>query len=130
MGDSKSKKNLLAILYFIRAIVFLVFIFMPKNEFTILLFAATLGILWLSTVPLTSGIISVLFGTRYMSFLYGFTFLSHQLGSFAGSWFGGRLYDYYGSYNIMWWICVFLGFVSAAIHLPIKEKLVTRIIVN
>ena len=122
MGDSKSKKNLLAILYSLRAILFLIFIFLPKNEITILIFAALLGILWLSTVPLTSGIISVIFGSRYMSMLYGFAFLSHQIGSFLGSWFGGRLYDYYGSYDIMWWMCVALGFISAAVHMPIIEK--------
>ena len=122
MGDSKSKKNLLAILYSLRSILFLVFIFLPKNEITILIFASLLGILWLSTVPLTSGIISVIFGPKYMSMLYGFTFLSHQLGSFSGSWFGGRLYDYYGSYDVMWWICVVLGFTSAIIHMPIVEK--------
>ena len=122
MGDSKSKKNLLAILYSLRSILFLIFIFLPKNEITILIFAALLGILWLSTVPLTSGIISVIFGSQYMSMLYGFTFLSHQIGSFLGSWFGGRLYDYYGSYDIMWWTCVALGFISAALHMPIVEK--------
>ncbi len=122
MGDSKSKKNLLATLYSLRAILFLIFIFLPKNEITILIFAALLGILWLSTVPLTSGIISVIFGLRYMSMLYGFTFLSHQIGSFLGAWFGGRLYDYYGSYEVMWWICVALGFMSAAMHIPIIEK--------
>ena len=122
MGDSKSKKNLLAILYSLRSILFLVFIFLPKNEITILIFASLLGILWLSTVPLTSGIISVIFGPRYMSMLYGFTFLSHQLGSFLGSWMGGRLYDYYGSYDVMWWMCVVLGFTSAIIHMPIIEK--------
>jgi len=122
MGDSKSKKNLLAILYSLRSLLFLIFIFLPKNEITILIFAALLGILWLSTVPLTSGIISVIFGSRYMSMLYGFTFLSHQIGSFLGSWFGGRLYDYYGSYDIMWWMCVALGFISAAVHMPIIEK--------
>ena len=122
LGDSKSKKNLLAILYSLRSLLFLVFIFLPKNEITILIFAALLGILWLSTVPLTSGIISVIFGSRYMSMLYGFSFLSHQIGSFLGSWFGGRLYDYYGSYDIMWWMCVALGFISAAVHMPIIEK--------
>ena len=120
--DSKSKKNLLVILYSLRSILFLIFIFLPKTEITILIFAALLGILWLSTVPLTSGIISVIFGSRYMSMLYGFTFLSHQLGSFTGSWFGGRFYDIYGSYEIMWWICVVLGFASALMHFPIYEK--------
>ena len=122
LGDSKSKKNLLVILYSLRSFLFLVFIFIPKTEITILIFAALLGVLWLSTVPLTSGIISVIFGSRYMSMLYGFTFFSHQIGSFTGSWFGGRFYDLYGSYDVMWWICVGLGFASAAMHFPIYEK--------
>ena len=126
LGDQNSKKNLLVILYTLRALLFLVFIFLPKTEITVLIFAALLGILWLSTVPLTSGIISVIFGTKYMSMLYGFTFLSHQVGSFMGSWFGGRFYDFYGSYDIMWWICVVLGFVSALMHFPITEKPIKR----
>ena len=121
LGDLRSKKNLLVILYTLRALLFLVFIFLPKTEITVLIFALLLGILWLSTVPLTSGIISVIFGSKYMSMLYGFTFLSHQVGSFVGSWFGGRFYDYYGSYEIVWWICVALGFASALCHFPIKE---------
>ena len=122
LGDSKSKKNLLVILYSLRSFLFLVFIFIPKTEITILIFAALLGVLWLSTVPLTSGIISVIFGSRYLSLLYEFTFLSHQIDSFTGSWFGGRFYDLYGSYDVMWWICVGLGFASAAMHFPIYEK--------
>jgi predicted MFS family arabinose efflux permease len=127
LGDSQSKKNLLVILYSLRSFLFLIFIFLPKTELTILIFAALLGVLWLSTVPLTSGIISVIFGSRYMSMLYGFTFLVHQLGSFAGSWFGGRFYDFYGSYDVMWWICVALGFASAAMHAPINEKPLEKI---
>ena len=122
LGDTKSKKNLLVILYSLRALLFLIFIFLPKTEITVLIFAALLGILWLSTVPLTSGIITVIFGSKYMSMLYGFAFLSHQVGSFMGSWFGGRLYDFYGSYEVMWWACVFLGFASAIMHFPINEK--------
>ncbi len=121
LGDLRSKKNLLVILYTLRALLFLIFIFLPKTEITVLIFASLLGILWLSTVPLTSGIISVIFGSKYMSMLYGFTFLSHQVGSFVGSWFGGRFYDDYGSYDIMWWACVILGFASAVVHFPIKE---------
>ena len=121
LGDLRSKKNLLVILYTLRALLFLIFIYLPKTEVTVLIFASLLGILWLSTVPLTSGIISVIFGSKYMSMLYGFTFLSHQVGSFVGSWFGGRFYDYYGSYDIMWWVCVILGFASAIVHFPIKE---------
>ena len=122
LGDLRSKKNLLVILYTLRALLFLIFIFLPKTEITVLIFASLLGILWLSTVPLTSGIISVIFGSKYMSMLYGFTFLSHQVGSFVGSWFGGRFYDYNGSYDIMWWACVILGFASAIVHFPIKES--------
>ena len=122
LGDLRSKKDLLVILYTLRALLFLIFIFLPKTEITVLIFASLLGILWLSTVPLTSGIISVIFGSKYMSMLYGFTFLSHQVGSFVGSWFGGRFYDYNGSYDIMWWACVVLGFASAVVHYPINEK--------
>ena len=127
LGDRISKKNLLVVLYSLRSILFIIFIIVPKNEITILIFAALLGVLWLATVPLTSGIISVVFGVKYMSMLYGFTFLSHQFGSFLGSWFGGRLYDVYGSYDLMWWLCVFLGFASAALHMPIIEKAVPRL---
>ena len=127
LGDRMSKKNLLALIYALRSILFLVFIILPKNEITVLLFAAMLGVLWLSTVPLTSGIIGVVFGPFYMSMLYGIAFLSHQIGSFLGSWLGGRLFDYYGTYDAMWWICVALGFISAAFHIPIIEKPVLRL---
>ena len=127
LGDRLSKKNLLALLYSLRSLLFLVFIFLPKTELTVLLFACILGILWLSTVPLTSGIITVVFGPYYMSMLYGIAFFSHQIGSFLGSWLGGRLFDIYGSYELMWWISVALGFISALMHMPIKEKAVQRL---
>jgi len=128
LGDHGSKKNLLSLLYTLRGCLFLIFIFLPKTELTVLLFASLLGILWLSTVPLTSGIITVVFGPYYMSMLFGIVFFSHQVGSFLGSWLGGRLFDVYGSYDIMWWSCVFLGFLSAFVHMPIKETSVKRII--
>ena len=128
LGDHGSKKNLLSLLYSLRGLLFLIFIFLPKTELTILLFASLLGILWLSTVPLTSGIITVLFGPYYMSMLFGIVLFSHQIGSFLGSWLGGRFFDAYGSYNIMWWSCVVLGFLSALVHMPIKEIGVSRII--
>jgi MFS family permease len=127
LGDRLSKKNLLALLYSLRSLLFLVFIFLPKTELTVLLFACVLGILWLSTVPLTSGIITVVFGPYYMSMLYGIAFFSHQIGSFLGSWLGGRLFDTYGSYDVMWWISVALGFIAALMHMPIKEKAVQRL---
>jgi len=126
LGDRLSKKNLLALLYSLRSLLFLVFIFLPKTELTVLLFACVLGILWLSTVPLTSGIITVVFGPYYMSMLYGIAFFSHQIGSFLGSWLGGRIYDTYGSYDLIWWISVALGFIAALMHMPIKEKAVQR----
>ena len=127
LGDRLSKKNLLALLYSLRSLLFLVFIFLPKTELTVLLFACVLGILWLSTVPLTSGIITVVFGPYYMSMLYGIAFFSHQIGSFLGSWLGGRLFDTYGSYDMMWWISVVLGLIAALMHMPIKEKAVQRL---
>tara|TARA_Y100000590_G_scaffold288643_1_gene325005 strand:- start:2702 stop:3916 length:1215 start_codon:yes stop_codon:yes gene_type:complete len=128
LGDRLSKKNLLALLYSLRSLLFLVFIFLPKTELTVLIFAGMLGILWLSTVPLTSGIITVVFGPYYMSMLYGWAFFVHQIGSFLGSWMGGRLFDTYGSYELMWWICVALGFVAALLHMPIIEKPVPRLV--
>ena len=127
LGDRLSKKKLLALLYSLRGILFLIFIFLPKTELTVLLFACILGVLWLSTVPLTSGIITVVFGPYYMSMLYGITFFSHQVGSFLGSWLGGRLFDIYGSYDMMWWISVALGFFAALMHIPINEKAVQRL---
>ena len=130
LGDNGSKKNLLAILYTLRGVLFLLFIIIPINELTVLLFASFLGILWLSTVPLTSGIISVMFGPYYMSMLFGIVFFSHQVGSFLGSWLGGKLFDTYGSYDIMWYACIILGFLSAVVHLPIKEIQVTRLQTN
>ena len=127
MGDHISKKNLLALLYSLRGLLFLIFIFLPKNELTILVFSGFLGILWLATVPLTSGVISVVFGPYYLSMLFGIVFFSHQIGSFFGSWLGGRFFDIYGSYDLMWWGCVILGFISAAAHYPIKEIAVPRL---
>ena len=130
LGDRLSKKNLLALLYSLRGLLFLIFIFLPKTELTVLVFSCILGILWLSTVPLTSGIITVVFGPYYMSMLYGIAFFSHQVGSFLGSWLGGRLFDTYASYDLMWWICVALGFLAAFMHMPIKEQAVDRLAVQ
>ena len=127
LGDRLSKKNLLSLLYSLRSLLFLIFIFLPKTEITVLVFAALLGILWLSTVPLTSGLITVVFGPYYMSMLYGWAFFVHQIGSFIGSWIGGRLFDNYGSYDLMWWICVALGIIAALLHMPIIEKPVARL---
>jgi predicted MFS family arabinose efflux permease len=127
LGGMFFKKNLLALLYFARAIVFLLFIVAPKTEFTVLAFGAALGLLWLSTVPLTSGLVATMFGPAYMSMLFGFVFFSHQVGSFLGSWLGGRIYDSVGNYDLMWWISVALGVASALLHWPIREQPVARL---
>jgi predicted MFS family arabinose efflux permease len=89
-------------------------------------FSAITGFLWLSTVPPTSGLVMVMFGTRYMAMLYGFAFLSHQVGSFIGVWLGGVLYERSGTYDVVWWLSVALGVASAVIALPIKEHAVVR----
>ncbi len=102
------------------------FILLPITTTTTLIFTATMGFLWLSTVPLTMGLVTVMFGTRYMATLYGFVFLSHQLGSFFGVWLGGRLYDQFGSYDPVWWMGVGLGVFAALIHLPIREARATK----
>ena len=130
LGDRISKKNLLVSIYFFRSLVFLVFIFVPNNEFTVLIFAGVLGILWLSTVPLTTGVISDMFGQSYTSMLFGVTLLSHNIGSFLGSWLGGRIFDQYQSYDMMWIACVVLGLISALIHFPIKGIAVQRPNIN
>ena len=127
LGDSYSKKNLLTGLYSLRSVLFLVFFLSPKTEFTVLIFASLLGILWLSTVPLTSGIITDVFGPKYTSMLFGVALFSHNVGSFFGSWLGGRIFDTYGSYDLMWLICVFVGFASAAVHFPINGSAILRI---
>jgi MFS family permease len=127
LGGRFLKKNVLTILYLLRSLVFLLFILLPISNFTVLAFGALLGLLWLSTVPLTSGLIGTVFGPAYMSMLYGVVFFSHQIGAFFGAWLGGKLYDMFGSYDAMWWISVALGLVAAALHWPIAEKPVARL---
>ena len=99
---------------------------LPVTETTTLLFTCSMGLLWLSTVPLTMGLVTVMFGTRYMATLYGFVFVSHQLGSFMGVWLAGRLYDQFGSYDIVWWMSVALGVFAFFVNLPIREQRVQR----
>ena len=89
---------------------------------SVVIFSITMGTLWLATIPLTSGIVAEIYGIRYMGTLYGMIFFSHQLGSFVGVWLGGKFYDQFGSYNIVWWVGIGVGAFSAIIHLPIKEE--------
>ncbi len=120
-GKRYSKKYLLASIYTGRTVAAAVFITVPITPTTVLVFSAVMGALWLATVPLTSGLVAHLYGLRYMGTLYGFVFLSHQLGSFLGVWLGGTLYDSTGDYTAVWWVGVAVGAFSALIHLPIRE---------
>jgi predicted MFS family arabinose efflux permease len=88
----------------------------------VLVFAALIGLLWLSTVPPTSGLIAVMFGTRDLGLLFGIVFLSHQVGAFVGVWLGGAVYDATGAYDVMWWLSIVLGVAAAIVHLPISER--------
>ncbi len=120
------KRYILAFIYFARSAAIIFFILMPPSPATALMFGVFIGLLWLSTVPPTSALVMVMFGTKYMAMLYGFAFFSHQLGGFLGVWLGGLMYESSGSYIGVWWLSVALGVASAIINLPIIEKPVQR----
>ena len=122
MGNIFKKKSILSFIYLGRAIVIAVFVMLPPSVPSALIFAACMGILWLATIPLTSGIVSQVFGARYLGTLFGFVFLGHQIGSFLGVWMGGLLFDATQSYEVVWWICVALGVIAALLHWPINES--------
>ena len=121
LGNKIAKKYLLSGIYFGRTVIAAVFIMLPITPLSVVVFSATMGTLWLATVPLTSGLIAHLYGLRYMGTLYGIVFFSHQLGSFLGVWLGGRMYDIYGSYTAVWWVGIGVGAFSALVHLPVRE---------
>ena len=120
------RRWILAVVYLARSAVITGFILIPPSPVTVIVFSVLMGVLWLSTVPPTQQLVIVMFGTRYVATLFGFVFLSHQVGSFLGVWLGGFLYDKTGSYNIVWWISVALGLFAAVVHMPIVEKQVHR----
>ncbi len=122
LGDSLSKKYLLSLLYALRTVVFSLFLVIPLSDFTAIAFGAAIGFLWLATVPLTSGIVAQVFGTRYLTTLWAIVFFSHQLGAFLGIWLGGRVYDSTGSYTTVWLAAIALGLIAAVVHLPIREQ--------
>ena len=122
IGGRGEKRIPLSIIYVLRSIAIAAFILLPITPLTTIIFTASMGLLWLSTIPLTMGLVTVMFGTRYMATLYGFVFLSHQIGSFLGVWLGGRLYDQLGSYDPVWWMGVALGVFAAIVNLPIREQ--------
>ena len=121
-GSKIRKPLILSFIYGSRAIIILIFILFPITNWTAYLFAALMGLLWLSTIPPTQGTIITVFGVKNMSMLYGIAFLFHQVGAFLGGWLGGKFYDLTGSYNIVWYISIVLGVFGAIINYPIEEK--------
>jgi MFS family permease len=122
LGSFVSKAKLLAWLYLMRSVIIIGFLILPPSPMTALLFGAAMGLLWLGTIPLTSGLIVVFFGPAFLSMLYGVTFFSHQIGSFLGAWLGGWIYDNLGSYDLMWWITIGSGVFAFIINLMIDER--------
>jgi MFS family permease len=127
LGNRMPKRYILSIIYFARALSIVVFISLPASPVTTLIFGAVTGLLWLSTVPPTSALVAVMFGTRWLTMLFGFAFFSHQVGGFLGVLLGGFVFDAYGSYNPVWWLSVMFGVLSAIINLPIVEQPVGRL---
>lgn len=127
LGGKFSKPYLLSALYFGRAALFTAFLIVPVTDTTVLLFGAIMGLMWLSTVPVTSALVAQIFGPRYMGTLFGIVFFSHQMGAFLGAWLGGFVYDQTGSYDIVWWIAAMLGVLAGVIHLPINAKPLPRL---
>ena len=126
LSTRMSKRWLLAWIYFGRSVAIAAFILLPASPASSIVFGISIGLLWLSTVPPTSSLVMLMFGTRYMAMLYGFAFFSHQVGGFLGVWLGGELYEIYGNYSLVWWLSIALGVASALINLPIKERPVDR----
>jgi MFS family permease len=122
IGGHYSKSYSLTAIYLLRSLIVVLFISFPISPATTILFTASLGLLWLSTVPFTMGLVTVMFGTRYVATLYSFVFLSHQIGSFFGVWLGGKFHDLYGSYDPVWWMSIALGIFAAVVNWPIREQ--------
>ena len=122
------KRYILSFIYFARALAVVALITLPASPAVTLIYGAVTGLLWLSTVPPTSGLVALMFGTRWMAMLFGIAFFSHQIGGFLGVYLGGYLYDRTGSYDIVWWLGVLFGVISALINLPIVEKPVPRLL--
>ncbi len=130
LSSRMPKRYILSIIYFLRALSIAVFISLPMTTMSALIFGSVTGLLWLSTVPPTSALVAVMFGTRWLSMLFGFAFFSHQVGGFLGVLLGGIAFEKTGSYDIVWWLSVLFGVLSAVINLPIVEKPVMRAVLK
>ncbi len=126
LGQRLPKKYILSTIYLLRSIAIVVFLSVPLTPWSVYVFSAVMGVLWLSTVPPTNAVIAQIFGVQYLSMLGGFVFLSHQVGSFLGVWLGGKLYDATGTYDVVWWIAVALGVFAALANLPVRERAIVR----
>ena len=126
LGQNIAKRKILAFIYLARAASIALFLLMPLTPFSVYLFASAMGMLWLSTVPVTNAMVAQIFGVSHLSMLSGLVFFSHQVGSFVGAWLGGFLYDKTGSYDIVWYIAIALGVAAALINLPVKEAAIAR----
>ena len=127
LGERMAKRHILAGIYALRALVITAFVLLPLSPTSVYAFAATMGFLWLSTVPPTNAIVAQIFGVQYMSMLGGMVFLSHQVGSFLGAWLGGRLYDVTGNYQAVWWLSVALSVMAVLANLPVREAAIARV---
>ena len=126
LGQRLAKRKILSFIYFSRAIAISLFLLAPLTPMSVYVFAAAMGLLWLSTVPPTNAVVAQIFGVAHLSMLSGFVFFSHQIGSFMGVWLGGYLYDKTGSYDIVWYISIALGVFAALINLPVRENAIAR----
>ena len=126
LGQHLSKRKILAFMYLARAVGISVFLMAPISPASVYLFSALMGLLWLSTVPVTNAAVAQIFGVAHLSMLSGFVFFSHQVGSFLGVWLGGLLYDRTGSYDIVWYMSIALGLLAAVLNLPVREAPIVR----
>lgn len=126
LGQRLPKRNILAFIYLARALAISIFLLVPLSAASVYMFASVMGLLWLSTVPVTNATVAQIFGVAHLSMLSGFVFFSHQIGSFLGVWLGGFLYDRTGSYDVVWYIAIALGVLAALVNLPVKEVAIQR----
>jgi len=126
LGQKLAKRHILSVIYFMRSVAIVVFLAVPLSPWSVYVFAAVMGVLWLSTVPPTNAVVAQIFGVAHFSMLGGFVFCSHQIGSFMGVWLGGVLYDRTGSYDVVWWLAIALGVMAALVNLPVRETAISR----